>query len=67
MTEETRREADGEDRTDEGIAKEFLSFLLHHKKWWLIPLLAILVLLVVMMVVFENSPLVPFIYNINQS
>jgi hypothetical protein len=44
------------------FVKEFLKFLKHNKKLWLAPVLLILVIIGGLLVLFQGSPLAPFIY-----
>ena len=42
--------------------KEFLKFLKHNKKLWLAPVLLVLIIIGGLLVVFQYSPLAPFVY-----
>ena len=58
-------QAPAEQEEEQGIFKEFISFLLHEKKWWLIPLIVILLLLVGLMFLLESSSIAPFVYPLH--
>jgi len=60
---EVRRFEDQAQRSQPGLAAEFVSFLLHNKKWWLAPILVVLLLLGVL-VILAGSGAGPFIYTL---
>ncbi|MCB9520525.1 MAG: hypothetical protein H6698_09150 [Myxococcales bacterium] len=48
---------------DEGLAAEFVAFLVENKRWWLVPI--VLTLGLVAFLLFAGSgPLAPFVYTL---
>lgn len=50
-------------RSDTGLLREFIGFLMESKKWWLIPFL-IAFALVAALVVLGSTGAAPFIYSL---
>ena len=51
------------ERSQPGLLREFVDFLIHNKKWWLVPIVLVL-LLIAILVVLGASPAAPFIYTL---
>ena len=48
----------------QGIAREFVDFIIHNKLWWMTPIIIVLALMVGFIVFAESSPVLPFIYTV---
>ena len=48
----------------QGIAREFVDFIIHNKLWWMTPIIIVLALMVGFILVAESSPVLPFIYTV---
>lgn len=48
----------------QGIAREFVDFILHNKAWWMTPIIVVLALMVGFILFAESSPILPFIYTV---
>ena len=48
----------------QGIAREFVDFIIHNKLWWMTPIIIVLALMVGFILFAESSPVLPFIYTV---
>jgi hypothetical protein len=48
----------------QGIAREFVDFIIHNKLWWMTPIMLVLALMVGFILFAESSPVLPFIYTV---
>lgn len=48
----------------QGLAREFVDFILHNKAWWMTPIIVVLALMVGFIIFAESSPILPFIYTV---
>ena len=48
----------------QGIAREFVDFIIHNKRWWMTPIIIVLALMVGFILFAESSPVLPFIYTV---
>ena len=48
----------------QGIAREFVDFIIHNKLWWMTPIIIVLALMVGFILFAESSPALPFIYTV---
>ena len=46
-----------------GLAREFADFIVYNAAWWMVPILVVLALMVAF-ILFESSPVLPFIYTV---
>ncbi len=47
-----------------GWLADFWDFLVHEKIWWMTPIIVVLLLMVGFIIVFEASPVLPYIYQL---
>lgn len=48
----------------QGLASEFLHFIVHNKAWWMTPIIVVLALMILFIIFAESSPILPFIYTV---
>ena len=48
----------------QGIAREFVDFIIHNKLWWMTPIIIVLALMVGFILFAESCPVLPFIYTV---
>ncbi len=48
----------------QGLAREFMDFIVHNKAWWMTPIVVVLALMVGFIIFAESSPILPFIYTV---
>ena len=48
----------------QGIAREFVDFIIHNKLWWMTPIIIVLALMVGFILFAESSPVLPVIYTV---
>ncbi len=48
----------------QGLAREFMDFIIYNKAWWMTPIVIVLALMVAFILFAEASPVLPFIYTV---
>lgn len=48
----------------QGLAREFVDFIIYNKAWWMTPIIVVLALMVGFILFAESSPILPFIYTV---